>query len=280
MSDFVNFARSHGIDIQDLYASEKIIRCPTFEHPRSKNASYLFDGKGGWVINWERSDETIFFGSNKEFTQEEKRKWAEKKRLFEAERQERARKAILTAKETIERCKQSEHSYLKNKGLAGVLGLVDKDVLIVPMYSFDKKLTGMQSIYFDDEERSWKKKFLYGSVTQGSVFLIGSASAQISVLCEGYATGITIKKAIERIGINANVVVCFSSHNLVTVAKSMKNKAFVFADNDKSGAGEASAKSTGLKYCMSDEIGQDANDMFAKSGLTAVCRKIMGVMAR
>ena len=51
----------------------------------------------------------------------------------------------------------------------------------------------------------------------------------------------------------------------------------MFADNDESLTGERAAQVTGLPYCMSPVVGEDANDMHARAGLLAVAKTIMNM---
>ena len=77
--------------------------------------------------------------------------------------------------------------------------------------------------------------------------------------------------AVRQMRLNAAVLVCFSDSNMVHVAALTKgSRRYVFADNDKSGAGERAAKETGLPYCMSPTLGEDANDLHKREGLVAV----------
>lgn len=76
--------------------------------------------------------------------------------------------------------------------------------------------------------------------------------------------------------LNASVLVCFSDSNMVHVASLLtKGKRLVFADNDKSGAGERAARETGLRFCMSPNVGEDANDVHVRGGLMPVCALLM-----
>jgi putative DNA primase/helicase len=84
--------------------------------------------------------------------------------------------------------------------------------------------------------------------------------------------------AARQMRLNAVVLVCFSDSNMVHVASLLKGgRRYVFADNDKSGAGERAAKDTGLPYCMSPTLGDDANDLHKREGLLAVCALLMQV---
>ncbi|WP_420867745.1 toprim domain-containing protein [Achromobacter piechaudii] len=109
----------------------------------------------------------------------------------------------------------------------------------------------------------------------GAVLRIGSDRALETVLCEGYATGLSIDAAIKQLRLNAAVLVCFSDSNMRYAAGQVPGKKYAFADNDKSGAGERAAKEAGLAYCMSDVIGEDANDLHMRAGVLAVAMKLM-----
>jgi putative DNA primase/helicase len=88
------------------------------------------------------------------------------------------------------------------------------------------------------------KLFLPGGKAKGSVFFIGPLLAQERWLVEGYATGLSVRAALRELHREAQVVVCFSAGNLAHVGrlvKELRPKAFVFADNDKSGAGAKAA---------------------------------------
>lgn len=282
MMDFIQFARVHGVEIHNLCISDKIIRTGTTLHPKSKNGAYKFDGKFGWVQNWEQGDSVHVLGGDvREFTEAEKKEWAIKKRLQEESIERDYQMAAKKAEAIINGCTLKPHGYLSLKGFPEVNGLVtEDDVLVIPMRSMKGSLQGIQSIKWLEEERQYEKKMLYKMKAHGAVNRIGSNRAQETILVEGYATGLSVKMAIDRMRINASVLVCFSTGNLVEIAKSMNPKTtYIFADNDISQAGEKCAVSTGLPFCMSDEIG-DANDLHQSKGLTAVCKKIMEVRAK
>ena len=165
-----------------------------------------------------------------------------------------------------------EHGYLMRKGLKETLGLVLPDGdLMVPMRSMaTNALAGAQLIRWNSDERRWEKKMLPGMRARNAIFRIGPKWASETILCEGYATGLSIEMAVRTLRLNAAVLVCFSDGNMLSVAP-MARGATVFADNDESGAGERAARSTGLPYCMSDVTGEDANDLHQRAGLLAVC---------
>lgn len=277
---FVQFARTHGVDVVDLCPSDHIQRCATLDHPRSKNGAYFWDGARGWVFNWSGEAKVQWFDDPKAqpWTAADKRAWAEKRMALEVERQHRQARAAQRAEIMLRSAVPGPHDYLIRKGLSDLKGLVLPDgELMVPMRAqVCNGLQGAQVITWIPEERRWDKKMLPGMKAKGAVFRLGKPGSE-AILCEGYATGLSIHLAARSVGWNAAVLVCFSAANLVHVAPALKGRCFVFADNDKSGAGERAALATGLPYCMSDVVGEDANDLHVRVGLLAVAAKLMTV---
>jgi len=276
---FTAFALSHGLLVGDVYASDKIKRCGTESHPRSTNGAFFFDGQRGWIFDWSTDAKTHWWNDTNAtpWTDAEKREWADKKRRAEQERDAGYRRAAARASDIIKACKPSQHNYLRGKQLPDVLGLVnDAHELIVPMrHVQNNDLVGVQVIRFLTDTREWEKKMLPGMRAKGAVLRLGSDRAGLTVLVEGYATGLTVEQAMRRISMRGSVLVCFSASNMVTVAPMVAGRKIVFADNDISKTGEACAKATGLPYAMSPVEGEDANDYFARAGLMAVCKALM-----
>lgn len=276
---FVAFARAHGLVIGDLYASDRIRRCETEDHPHKKNGAYLWDGTRGWVFRWDGEAKTHWYAdpNAKPWTDEEKRAWAEKRRQAEAQQEQRRRQAATRAGEMLRTAVPGTHDYLIRKSLGAVQGLVLPDgALMVPMRNhLTNQLQGAQVIRWLPEERRFEKKMLPGMRAKGAVLRLGKGREV--VLCEGYATGLSIELAARSVGLNATVLVTFSDSNLVHVAQHVTGRVYTFADNDKSGAGEEAAKEAGFPYCMSEELGEDANDMHARAGLMAVAQQLMKV---
>jgi phage/plasmid primase-like uncharacterized protein len=295
---FPLFARAHGVEIGDLHASERIQRCGTLEKPRSKNGAYFWDGRRGWVFAWDGEAKTQWYDdpNAKPWTDEEKTEWKRKQHAQRARQERRNQDAAMLAGEILRRTVPGPHDYLHRKKLADSQGLVLADgrqvrerfgaesqglqfdgCLIVPMRSLgSNNLQGVQVIAWDAPALRWEKKMLPGMKAMGAVLRLGSRTATETVLCEGYATGLSIELAARQGRLSAAVLVCFSDSNMVHVAGLLKGgRRYVFADNDKSGAGERAAKETGLPYCMADRVGFDANDLHAKEGLIAVQALLM-----
>lgn len=280
---FIDFARAHGVEIDParLYASERIKRCGTTEKPKGKNGAYFWDGERGWVFNWAAEARVQWFHDEKArpWTEAEKAAWRAKRQAAQATQEQSYRRAATRAAEQLRSATPSEHSYLHRKGFPEAQGFVAADgALLIPMRNLiTNNVQGVQVIRWDEEARSFIKKMSPGMRAKGAVFRMGDKTAPETILCEGYATGLSIVAALRSVGLRASVLVCFSAHNLEFIAPQIKGRAFVFADNDASGTGEKSAKATGLPYCMSPVMGEDANDLHARAGLFAVCQLLMKV---
>ena len=280
MSDFISFARAHGVEIDPnrLYPSDRIIRCGTVDKPRSGNGAYFWDGQRGWVMDWSGEARVVWYEDPhaKPWTDDEKRAWAAKRASQTTEQERRYQQAAQQADAHLRAATVQTHPYLEYKGFKDEQGLVQDEALLVPMRNVvTNKLQGYQSIKWDPETRKYDKKMLYGMRAKNAVFLMGQREAPDSWLVEGFATGLSVRNALRSVGMKATVVVCFSASNLIQVADQIPGRRFVFADNDESKTGEKAAIETGLPWTMADEVGWDANDLHLNNGLFAVVKKIM-----
>ncbi len=277
---FVQFARAHGVEIGDLIASDRIRRCATTEKPKSRNGAYYWDGARGWAFAWDGEARTQWYEdpSAKPWTDAEKRAWALKRQQMASEADRKHENAAMRAAVMLRSTVPGPHDYLIRKGLPDVQGLVmpEGELLVAMRNLSTNELQGAQVIRWLPEEMKWDKKMVPGMKAKGAVLRLGKPASE-TFLCEGYATGLSIQFAARSVGLGASVLVCFSDSNLAYVAPMVKGRCFVFADNDKSGAGERAAQQTGLPYCMSDETGEDANDLHVRAGLMAVAAKLMAV---
>jgi putative DNA primase/helicase len=123
----------------------------------------------------------------------------------------------------------------------------------------DGKLFGCQLI---DEDG--KKKFLSGQKTSHSTFVIDNKGT--NVLCEGFATALSVQAAMKSLRRRYTIHVCFSAGNMAKIARDLE-AGVVVADNDASGTGEKTAKDIGWPYWMSKTVGNDANDDHKEMGL-------------
>jgi putative DNA primase/helicase len=277
---FINFARAHGllIDESKLYASDFIKRCGTVDKPRSLNGSYLWDGQRGWIFDWAGEAKAIWYDdpNAKPWTDQEKRDWAAKRNKANADKDNSYIMAADRADILLRTAKMEQHPYLEIKGFADMQGYVMGGKLLIPMRNvITGKLQGFQEIYWDMPNRKYEKKMLHGMRAKNGVLIMGSKEAPETWFVEGYATGLSLHKALRSVGLNAAVVVCFSAVNMIQVADQVKGDRYVFADNDESKTGEKAAIDTGLPWTMADEVGMDANDMHDKLGLMSVVKKVM-----
>lgn len=277
MQTFSDFARACGVLVGDLYPSDRIRRCATTAHERSKNGAYFWDGQRGWVMAWDGDGEVHWYGGeNKPWTDEEKREWARKRDADRQRRIARQAQAARQAEMLIRNCIPQAHGYLHRKGFPDMKGLVaPDDALVIPMRDVsDNRILGVQRIHWDEGERAWIKKMAYGMRATGAVLRLGPPRAAETVLCEGYATGLSLDAAVTQMRLNASVLVCFSDTNLRHVAGLVPGRKYAFADNDASGAGDRAVQAAGLAYCMSDVVGEDANDLHQRAGVLAVAVKL------
>ncbi len=280
MTDFLSHARAYGVLVDDMHPSSRIRRCGTEEHPRSKNGAYLWDGERGWVQSWDSDCEIYWYDDpqKKEPTQADRDEWARRKQQREEEQLRLWGATAIRCRMLMDTSKLSEHNYMHRKGLPNIqVNVLPAGEMIIPMYDFKcDALVGAQTIRWDADEMKFEKKFIHGSRLKGSAMRIGPQTAREVILCEGFSTGHSIDAALRQMKLRAAVVVCFNDSNMVAVSKLVKaDRVYVFADNDKSEAGESAAQATGLSYCMSPVVGEDANDLHKRAGLMPLCNLIM-----
>ena len=285
---FQLFAAAHGLQINQLYPADKVQRCATADKPRSKNGAFFWDGFKGWVSDWAQGGELHWFDNPeaKTWTDADRKAWAQRKQNAMQQQSQRWADAAHRAAGLLQNTELKTHGYLMRKGLPDALGLVDEnESLLVPMRNLETNvLQGVQVIRWvtgeEPQDSHWEKKMLPGMRAKGAVFRLGPKRAQETILCEGYATGLSLEIAARQMRLGAAVLVCFSDAGMVQAASMVQGRAYCFADNDASGAGERAAQKTNLPYCMSPTVGQDANDVHAKAGLMAVCQLLMEVRRR
>lgn len=223
---------------------------------------------------------------------------ADRQRRAEAAKQARRRAAFMVGS-----AQYNHHPYLEKKGFPNERGLVFEADLVVPVRSWrnSRNLMSVQTIDFEGN-----KFFLKGGQVGGGVFAIGADQHGIKWFCEGYATGLTIRRALIEMsrGDRDVIYVCFSAYNIQRVAQEMgcRYEAFVIADHDwhtctnpeckhrwdqpmtgevaecpecgygrvSYPAGEKAARVTGLPYWVPPEPGTDANDLMVESDIEAV----------
>jgi putative DNA primase/helicase len=208
-------------------------------------------------------------------SEESRRLFAEAKqreRQFQAQQRARQQRVASEASELVRKATVQKHHYLTRKGFPEGMGLVHDDMLIVPMR--DAREYGLL-LTVQQISPTGEKRFLPGGRAGGACFRIGATprEAKHVVLCEGYATGLSIHAALSRLPGPSSVIVCFSAMNMESIAPWFPN-ARVAADNDASATGERSAERTGLKWTMPYEVGTDFNDLHQNMGIYTVVERM------
>lgn len=260
--DFIQFARSHGILINDLPPLGVWKRFPTEDHPRSRNGAVKFMGDVGFVQNHATSTVVSIWKPDSPITTKVKSTYLASIRSAEDEQKKKQHQAMQRAVGMLNGSGLSTHSYLEAKGFPDEQGNVlwqdGKPVLLIPM-RVAGNLVGVQQI---DEDGG--KKFLYGQRTSGAVFTFDNKG--MNVLCEGYATALSVRLAMKQMKQRYTLHVCFSAGNMAKVAAGLE-PGLLIADNDASGTGQRVAEESGWKYWLSDRVGEDANDFHQRVGL-------------
>jgi len=253
---FELFAAQHGLIINSLI-HDKWVRVRTVDHKSKLNGSYKFLGDVGWVINFATMQEHAMWRSEKpqevDYTQIRNKILADEERRSEAHK-----KAASKAAWILNNSRKVHHKYLYKKGFPEEKGWVWNDLMIVPMRLNDS-LVGLQVVTADGD-----KRFLTGQQTKGATAVFDNKG--VVILCEGYATALSIRRALKAVRQRYKIVVCFSANNMVDVAKQHID-CFLVADNDT--AGINAAKATGKPYWLSDKEGEDFNDYEIRNG--ALC---------
>lgn len=188
----------------------------------------------------------------------------------EEERKEAHRRAQAAkqAAHIVRECRTDQHPYLERKGFAQEVGLIDFDGrLVIPMRNVHH-YGHIQSVQFIDA--GGQKKFLPGGAAKNAVFFLGTGKE--SWLCEGYATGLSVRAALKALYRDARVVVCFSAANIRSVADELSGPKYIVADHDQNRVGEQYAIKAGCPYVMPPDVGQDANDYHQRAGVFALAR--------
>ena len=210
--------------------------------------------------------------------EEIKRKVQEEKKIKQKEAAEKAEKRLATAPD------KGLTPYCKRKNIDQLYGckVHEFDTLLVPVRDINGKTQGLQYIYEDGE-----KKFMAGTKVESGFHLIGGEIETEVIICEGFATGVTVHRAIKK-----PVVIAFNAGNLLPVAKEIRLaypdiKITVCADNDRhheDGKNPGVEKATkAAMIChgslvvpeFQGEQGTDFNDLESSEGVEAVIKQFL-----
>jgi len=267
--NFQSFAECHGLIINHLVMN-KWVRCPTADHPQKRNGAYIFSGDSGAIQNWAvhekpvpwRTDEPVVIDHAKVLAERQKLAEHAKKRRMAAERK---------AAYIMNNATKATHPYLASKGFPDEKGWVYEGNLIIPMRT-QFGLCGCQVITPEGQ-----KRFLSGQRTKGASAVFDNKGR--TILAEGYATALSIRRALKAVRTRYKIVVCFSAGNLKELATQHKD-CFIVADHDASGTGQRVAKETGRPYWLAPRVSYDFNDYELEVGAKAAGESLVNEMLR
>lgn len=270
--DFLDFCRSHGIIIHEYPPLGTWRRYPTDDHPRKRNGAVKYMGTHGFVQNHAMSTVVSLWKPDSRQQSVDQIPMSEilrRQREAERDRANKQKDAMRKAVQMLNASGFSTHKYLADKGFpdeqGNVLHIEGKPVLLIPMRAHGN-LVGVQQINEDGQ-----KKFLYGQQTNYATFKFDNKG--INILCEGYATALSVRAAMKQMKRRYTIHVCFSASNMVKVAAGLES-GLVIADNDKSGTGQQAAAEIGWPVWMSDREGEDCNDYHRRVGLFGLTQSL------
>lgn len=266
--DFIQFALSYGLEIRSFYDDGKWHRCPTTDKPRHYNGAYKFCGDHGFVQNHATMDSVEVWKTDKPV---DIRVYKAKAKQAAKDVKDDAESAARKAAWMLGKAKPEKHDYFYLKGFPDhvcmTMEMGERKLALIPM-RVNNSLTSLQIIGFDNG--AWKKTFLRGGVTKGATYTIGKGQP---ILCEGFATGLSVHAALQAARMSGKIIVCFSAHNMAYIAQQVKPW-LVIADNDKSGTGQRIAEQIGAPYWISKTKGNDFNDDHLQRGIFAVSQDL------
>ena len=259
--DFIAFCRAHGILIDAVPRIGVWRRYPTEDHPNKRNGAVKFMGDHAFVQNHATATEVSVWKTDAE-VKIDRQAIANQAKRAEEDIRRKQQEAAAKAQWILKQCQFAKHDYLKAKNFPDEQGNVwkteDTELLVIPMRA-DGRVVGCQLI-----DPAGGKKFLFGQRTSGAEFVFDNRGMHI--VCEGYATALSVRLALKSLKIPYTLHVCFSAGNMVKIAGKLP-RGFIVADNDASGTGERVARQIGWPYWMPPEVGMDANDWQQKVGI-------------
>jgi len=259
---FQQFAEQNGLIINNL-VHDRWTRVPTIDKPQSRNGAYIFDGNSGAVQNWAIHEKPVSYKGKHD------PQFRAKVLASQDTRADDNKRAASKAAWIMNQSVRQSHPYLASKGFPDATGYVWNDSLLIPM-RIDQNLVGLQMIKPDG-----KKHFLKGQITKGAEAIIDAKG--VDILCEGFATALSVRRALKAVNTRYTVHVCFSAGNIKEMAKKYPDCVIV-ADHDP--VGIKVAQDTGRPYWVSPNSGEDFNDYELRVGadlagksLTALCPK-------
>lgn len=293
--------------IEQACASVGIVPPKARGHGRWLTTNTLDGGKAGkgdgrvilndrnvTAFNWRTGEKQTVWIDDRPSTPKERRIIAQQIKVEQEKKQAQAGRAARTAQSIVGAAVTSTHPYLSAKGFPSEQALVI-EASHIRRHVGDYLIAGEQAIVMParlgNQIRSvqliWEdgtKKFLAGGQIEGTCHRV--ARGNDHWLCEGFATGLTLRAALKGLKRTDTVLCCFSAANVLAVSRSIKGRCFIVTDNDKPiehfdslGTGEHYARISGKPYVMPPQLGDDLNDMHMKGGIFAV-QKLLATFVR
>ncbi len=272
------------------YRSGQWAKCDTLAGKNGKgDGRIIVDDMRVTAHNWQTGQNaTVWMKDEKSLTPKDRRIVARQIEQEKAQRRAREERAAKAAARLVSAALPLTHPYLARKGfpaekvlvldaptirkLVGDYLIAGEQAIIMPA-RIDAQISSVQLIWEDGT-----KKFLAGGVIAGTSHRI--AKGTDTWLCEGYATGLSLRAALKGLRRSDTILCCFSAGNVAAVARKIGGKGYVVTDNDKPqpqfdglGTGEYWARQSGLPYLMPPEFG-DINDFHQSTGIFAVQKLI------
>ena len=290
--------QSFGFEVDNLILDGHVHRFKTSSKPRKKNGWYVgrtINLRGGrsleivTVGDWALG-ETQTFTSRDDLSESDRKMFsAAAKKMqaeVEAQRAEEQNRAAREAKLIWENGKHVAKGfpYLVAKKIETlkpcdfIKMTVAGDKIIIPVYNRSGDIRSVQTITDKNE-----KKYLFGGEIKNNFFPMKGNGSGPCVVCEGFATGVSIYAALES---RFDVIVAFQSNNLFNVASQMvseygNDNVWIASDDDRyngHNAGiEASEKCKELgvkvivpRFASYDSKPTDFNDLHCLEGIDEV----------
>ncbi len=271
--DFQTYARAHGVLIENVLDDGRWHRVPTSTHPRKRNGAYRHCGTHAHVQDHATMLEpALWTPGAEEAAKIDHAGIAQRAALASLQIRRDQDAAAKKAGWVLHQCTVDKHPYLEAKGFPDEHGNVWQDgevrKLCIPMRS-DGQLVGLQTI---SDQPGFEKRFLFGQKTRGAVYLMDNKGPNWFV--EGFATGLSVRAALQAIKARYRLFVCFSAGNLLSVAKGL-GSGFIVADMDhpsplaplEGGMGWKVAQEAGLPFWRAPSPGTDFNDYMREEGV-------------
>ena len=296
-----------GIKPPRRYRIGRWLTCDTLAKNGRGDGRVKIDDNGRTGVAWnhqtgQRAQFRMDGKQLNEAEQKEIKRHTDKRRREDAEKRATAAKA---AEAIVQAARPDRHPYLIAKGFPdermltiedpgrlipeGPIGdamrkalpaiVPDEGPYLIAPARQHRTLTSLQII----TPSGAKKNLLFGSMS-GVFHRV--ALGRTLWICEGLATGLSVRAALKFIGQPATVLVGFSAQNVAKLANRLKShKPIIVADNDKPvmtfkglGTGEHFARQSGCRWVMPPRRG-DFNDMHQRDGLRAVAMRLReGIM--